>query len=452
MSKDAVVRIVYGATAARRSLLERRPLEEYETPPELLDSIQRLFGERLSPDQVVCRILADVRSKGDDSLLAYSRLLDGAEPESLRVSEKQIETAWQDSSPVLRDALELAAQRIEAFHRRQPLGSWLEWQADGGALGQMVRPLARVGIYAPNGRAPYPSSLLMAAIPARVAEVPEVVVATPPRNGQLNQAILAAAHVAGVREVYAMGGAQAIAALAYGTESVRPVDKILGPGNIFVVLAKRRVYGQVDIDQLPGPTETLLIADDSANPAYVAADMLAQAEHDPMASALLITTSRELAPKVQAEIEMQIQGLDREETIRCSFTSRGGIIVVEDIDEALALANEYAPEHLCLLTQHPWELVGRIKNAGGIFVGELSSEALGDYVVGPSHIMPTGGTARFSSPVNVGDFCKITSVFGVGPQLVRDVTLAGVILAREEGLTAHARAMHMRLDHLEGKD
>ncbi len=451
MTEHSVVRIVYGVEAARDSLLRRTPLEEYEAPPELQASIQRLFGQRLSPDQVVAKILADVRSGGDESLLAYSRLLEGGEPGSLRVPEEQIRLAWERSRPALRHALELAARRIEAFHRRQPCGSWLEWQADGGALGQIVRPLERVGIYAPHGRAPYPSSLLMAAIPARVAGVPEVVVATPRRDGELNQTILAAAHVAGVQEVYAIGGAQAIAALAYGTESVRPVDKILGPGNIFVVLAKRRVYGQVGIDQLPGPTETLLIADDSADPAYLAADMLAQAEHDPMASALLITISRPLALRVRGEIELQLQQLARRETILSSLAARGGIAVVSEIEQALVLANEYAPEHLCLLTERPWDLVGRVKNAGGIFVGQLSSEALGDYVVGPSHIMPTGRTARFSSPVNVWDFIKITSVFGLGPDSVRDITPAGVTIAEEEGLTAHARAMRLRLNQLEGR-
>jgi len=286
----------------------------------------------------------------------------------------------------------------------------------------------------------------MAAIPARVAGVGEVVVATPPREGELNDAILAAAYIAGVREVYALGGAQAIAALAYGTESVPRVDKILGPGNIFVVLAKRRVFGVVDIDQLPGPTETLLIADGSANPAYVAADLLAQAEHDPLATALLLTTSEELAMKVQGELERQLKALSRGEVISASLANRGGIVVVDSLDVALELANEYAPEHLCLLTADPWSLVGRVENAGGVFVGEWSSEALGDYVVGPSHIMPTGQTARFSSPLNVGDFLKITSVFGLGPATARELGAAAITLAEVEGLTAHAQAVRLRLE------
>ena len=446
------LRIVYGAEEARHTLLRRQALEDYELSEALQASIRELFGEPLTADQVVARILAEVKADGDLAVRKYTRLLDGADLETLRVPEERIALAWQRTEPAIRQALELAAQRIAAFHQRQPRNSWLEWDAEGGALGQIVRPLERVGIYAPNGRAPYPSSLLMAAIPARVAGVPQIVVATPPRQGDLNDTILAAARVAGVREVYALGGAQAIAALAYGTESVPRVDKILGPGNIFVVLAKRRVFGTVDIDQLPGPTETLLIADDTTNPCYVAADMLAQAEHDPLASALLITPSPQLALQVREQVEQQRIGLSRCEIILSSLAARGGIVVVQDLDEALDLANEYAPEHLCLLTATPWDLVGRVRNAGGIFVGELSSEPLGDYVVGPSHIMPTGQTARFSSPVNVWDFVKITSVFGLGPIAAREIGPAAIVLAENEGLTAHAQAVRMRLNALEKRE
>ena len=446
MDAEPYLRIVYGADEARDTILRRQRLDEYEAPPALAQSIRALFGEDLSPDQVVTRILSDVRARGDAAVLDYTRRIDGAELEGLRVPEARVAAAWRATRSDLREALELVASRIEAFHRRQPHHSWLEWDADGGALGQIVRPLARVGIYAPNGTAPYPSSLLMAAIPARVAGVKQVVVATPPREGRLNDTILAAAHVAGVQEVYAMGGAQAIGALAYGTESVPRVDKILGPGNIFVVLAKRRVFGAVDIDQLPGPTETLLIADDAADPILVAADMIAQAEHDPMASALLLTTSQTLAWRVRDEIAQQLPSLARRDTIAASLSARGGIAVVPDLDTAIDLANTYAPEHLCLLTANPWDLVGRVTNAGGVFVGEMSSEALGDYVVGPSHIMPTGQTARFSSPINVWDFVKITSVFGVGPATARSVSAAAVTMAEEEGLTAHARAVRLRLE------
>jgi len=449
MSGELSIRIVYGEEEARRTLLRRQTLDEYELSEELLAANERLFGEPLTADQVVARILAEVKEDGDSALFNYSRLLDGTTLDTLRVPEERIESAWQRTDPELRRALELAARRIEEFHQRQPRNSWIEWDKDGGALGQMVRPLERVGIYAPNGRAPYPSSLLMAAIPARVAGVPQVVVATPPRDGELNDTILAAAHIAGVKEVYAVGGAQAIAALAYGTESVPRVDKILGPGNIYVVLAKRRVYGVVGIDQLPGPTETMLIADEATNPAYVASDMLAQAEHDPLASALLITTSEALAIKVREEIGRRLGDLSRSEIIRSSLNTRGGIVVVKTLDSALDLANEYAPEHLCLLTANAWDLVGRVKNAGGIFVGEASSEALGDYVIGPSHIMPTGQTARFSSPVNVWDFVKITSVFGLGPDVAHEISDAAIAIAEEEGLTAHAQAIRVRMDELE---
>jgi histidinol dehydrogenase len=449
MVQESVVRIIQGAAEGRRTLLRRLPLDEYEAPSALQASINTFFGESLTPDQVVARILAEVRADGDTAVRYYSRLLDGSTLEALRVPQERIDLAWKRTDPVLRDALDLAAQRIDAFHRRQPRNSWLEWDQEGGALGQIVRPLQRVGIYAPNGRAPYPSSLLMAAIPARVAGVPEIVVATPPRDGELNDTILAAAHIAGVREVYAVGGAQAIAALAYGTASVPRVDKILGPGNIFVVLAKRRVFGTVDIDQLPGPTETLLIADETADPATIAADMLAQAEHDPMASAILLTPAESVALAVRDQMVRQLAQLPRSETILASLASRSGIVIVHDLPEAMNLANEYAPEHLCLLIANPWEWVGKVRNAGGIFVGDLSSEALGDYVVGPSHIMPTGQTARFSSPLNVWDFIKITSVFGVSPGVAQQISAAGIAIAEKEGLTAHARAMRMRADKLE---
>ncbi len=442
------LRIVHGREAAARTLLQRQALEDFAASDDLRASIASLFGEPLSPAEVVARIIAEVRAQGDEALRRYSALLDGAVPQAFRVPPERIAEAWERIRPALREALQQAAERIRAFHTRQYASSWLEWDGQGGALGQIIRPLQRVGIYAPHGRAPYPSSLLMAAIPARVAGVPEVVVATPPRDGALNDAILAAAYVAGVEEVYALGGAQAIAALAYGTESVRRVDKIMGPGNLFVVLAKRQVYGAVDIDQLPGPTETLLIADETANPAYVAADLLAQAEHDPLASAILITPSEALARAVQGEVERQIERLSRRRIIEEALSARGGIALVANLDEALDLANAYAPEHLCLLTADPWGLVGRVQNAGGIFVGELSSEALGDYLVGPSHIMPTMGTARFSSPVNVWDFLKITSVFSVSAPTARQISPAAIVLAEEEGLTAHAEAIRLRLGDL----
>ena len=345
----------------------------------------------------------------------------------------------------LRDALETAAERIRTFHARQPSDSWTHWDEEGGT-GQIVRPLDRVGVYVPGGGAAYPSSLLMAVIPARVAGVREVVVATPPgRNGTVAPAVLAAAAVAGADTVYRMGGAQAIAAMAYGTETIPCVDKIVGPGNIFVTLAKRQVYGIVDIDQLAGPTETLLIADEAANPAFVAADLLAQAEHDTMATSMLITPSTTLALAVQHAVDEQLSELERAPVIRSSLEQNGGIVLVSSLDEAVELANAYAPEHLCLLVSDPWPLVDRIHHAGGIFVGEHSSEALGDYVTGPSHIMPTSGSARFFSPLSIRDFLKVTSLFAVNERAEKRLGPAAIQLAEAEGLTAHAMAIRRRL-------
>jgi histidinol dehydrogenase len=310
----------------------------------------------------------------------------------------------------------------------------------------MIRPLQRVGVYVPGGTAAYPSSLLMAVIPAQVAGVKEIAVTTPPGpQGTGAPSILAAARVAGLERVFSLGGAQAVAALAYGTESVPRVDKVVGAGGLFVTLAKKLVYGDVGIDGLYGPTETLLVADDTADPALVAADLLAQAEHDPLATALLITPSARLAAAVQAAVVRQTASLARRAIVEESLAGQGAILVVGDLDEALALANAYAPEHLCLLVADPWSLVGRVHNAGGIFVGEGSSEALGDYVVGPSHVMPTRGTARFASPLHVADFCKVTSVFAVGDATARRLASAAQTIAQAEGLTAHAAAVAARL-------
>ncbi|MHB1354621.1 MAG: histidinol dehydrogenase [Anaerolineae bacterium] len=445
MSNEQVIRIIKGEEAARQTVLCRRSLDEYEATPAMQAEIQQLFGQPLTPDEVVTQILRDVRAEGDCAVRRYSLLLDKGVIQPVRVPEERIQLAWQRTPLLLQQALQCAAARIADFYRHQAQSSWLSWDDKGGAQGQIVRPLERVGIYAPNGRAPYPSSLLMAAIPAKVAGVPQVVVVTPPRNGELNDTILAAAYVAGVSEVYAIGGAQAIGALAFGTATVPKVDKIMGPGNIFVVLAKRRVYGTVGIDQLPGPTETLLVADQDANPVFVAADMLAQAEHDPLASAILITTSDELALRVRDELTRQLGSLSRRDVIEASLAANGAIVIVPDLQTALNLANEYAPEHLCLLVNNPWEYLGQVRNAGGVFVGEWASEALGDYVIGPSHIMPTGQTARFSSPVNVWDFCKITSVFNLNKASVPLLSETAITLAEQEGLTAHAQAVRLRL-------
>ena len=430
---------------AGKSILLRHPPDETVMTPEMMERSRTLFGAPLTPDQVAGLIIKEVRTKGDMAIRHYSRLLDGIAPEEIKVKGEDIDKAMSTVPVDLINALQISADRIRAFHEKQPTGSWIHWDEDGG-LGQMVRPLARVGLYVPGGQAIYPSSLLMAAVPAQVAGVEEIVVATPPnQDGSIDPVVLAAAHIAGVHAVYGMGGAQAIAALAYGTESVPKVDKILGPGNIFVVMAKRQVFGVVDIDQLPGPTETMLIADDTANPAYAAADLLAQAEHDPMASAILLTYSRSLARAVQEEVDQQLTSLNRSAIIKASLQNNGGIVITKDISQAIDIANTYASEHLCLLLKEPWAYVGRIKNAGGVFVGEYSSEALGDYVTGPSHIMPTGGTARFSSPVSVRDFLKIISVFGINEQAGERLGPSAITIAEAEGLTAHAAAISQRL-------
>lgn len=416
-------------------------------PAAVRAGIRATFGEDLGAEQVVQRILDDVRTRGDAALKHYTQAFDHAEIHDLRVSEAQIDAAVERVGPDVMAALHTAAARIRAFHEHGRRKSWLDHTPTGGALGQLIRPLERVAVYAPGGRAPYPSSVLMAAVPARVAGVQEVVLASPPGGpgGEVSDVLLAAARVACVDAVYRVGGAQAVAALAFGTESVPRVDKIVGPGNLFVVLAKRMVFGQVGIEALPGPTECLVVADDSANPAWIAADLLAQAEHDPLACSLLITPAHDLADAVDAEVARQVQTLPRRAIVEESLANRGGIVETVSLDEAVELANAFAGEHLCLAVRDPWTWLGRIRHAGGVFLGELNAEAIGDYTAGPSHIMPTGGTARFSSPVNVDDFLKIISVFGLGPDDLREAGPPAVILARAESLEAHARAVEFRL-------
>jgi len=436
---------VYTVEEARPTILRRKPLEAVELPPTMRQSMVRIFGMDLSPAEAVARILEDVRERGDEAVREWTRRIDGVELAALAVEPTQLEAAYRGLDPDLQQALEIAAARIESFHRRQPLHSWLDSQPSG-SLGQLVRPIARVGLYVPGGRAAYPSSLLMSAIPARVAGVQTLVVAVPPAHetGLPAPGVLAAAHIAGVDRVYRIGGAQAIAALAYGTESVPAVDKICGPGNLFVTLAKRQVTGLVGIDGLPGPTETVVVADESARPGLVAADLLAQAEHDPLATAILLTPSRDLAARVAQEVAARLSRLPHPEVAADSLRQRGGAVVTGSLAEALALANAYAPEHLCLSVADPWSYVGQVQNTGGLFVGEHSCETLGDYVAGPSHVMPTGGTARFASPLSVADFVKITSLIALGPEEARHLAPAAARLARFEGLEAHAEAAEAR--------
>jgi histidinol dehydrogenase len=415
-----------------------------------MERIAALFGEALTPAQAVGRILQEVRKEGDAALRKWTEKLDGVTLEDLRLPQSELQVALEDLPGELRRALEEAARRIEDFHRRQPLTSWVT--QGGGTLGQLIRPIRRVGLYVPGGSAPLPSSVLMSAIPARVAGVKEIALVTPPRRNPplVDRTILAAAALAGVDEVYLLGGAQAIAALAYGTQSLPAVDKIFGPGNLFVTLAKQQVYGAVGIDGLAGPTETVVVADESANPAWVAADLLAQAEHDVLAAAILLTPSQRLAEAVQVEVARQLEGdagyeaLSRGEIIAASLQNRSGIVLTRDLDEALELANLYAPEHLALSVADPWRWLEKVSAAGGVFLGEHSFEVLGDYIAGPSHVMPTGGSARFASPLNVWDFVHIVSLVALDASTAAQVGPAAAQIAGAEGLDAHARAARLR--------
>jgi len=441
--KEFTLKIIRDLEVAKSTLLKRLPLELEEIPPGLKQRIKEAFAEELTPQQVVERIMADVRSKGDAALFDYTKRLDGVELTNLEVKREEIAQSYAKVSQELVSALNLAAQRIQAFHLNYKRQSWVDF-VEGG-LGQWFRPLERVGIYIPGGTAYYPSTLLMTAIPARVAGVKEIILTIPPREGAIPPAILVAADIAQVDRVFNVGGAQAIAALAFGTPSIPKVDKICGPGNIFVQLAKKMVYGMVGIDGLYGPTETIIFADETANPVICAADLLAQAEHDPLASAILITTSSELAARVNQEIENQLIRLERREIAATSLENKGGIIIVTDVDQAVELINDYAPEHLSLMMRDAWSYSEKIKNAGGVFIGEDSPEAMGDYTAGPSHVMPTGGTARFNSPLTTDDFLKVTSVIAIDSQTLRAIGPAAAIIAQAEGFSGHARAVEIRL-------
>lgn len=423
--------IVDDLAAARAGVLRRAPLDEDTATAE-----------------AVAAIIAEVRAGGDAALRALSARLDGAAPAQIEVPREVWRAAAERLEPELRAALELAAAEIRRFHERQARNSWVDFGVEG-ARGQLLVPLQRVGVYAPGGAAPLPSSLIHAAVPARVAGVEEIVVCSPPQRGtgMPAEVVLAAAEICAVDRVFAVGGAQAIAAMAYGTESVPRVDKIAGPGNRFVIQAKRLVYGAVGIESLPGPTETMVIADAHAEPRFAAADLLAQAEHVE-ASAILLTDSPPLARAVQAEVGRQLEALPEVNARAAAdaVSRRGAIVVVPDLDAAFALANEYGPEHLCLLLADPWAHVGKVRNAGGVFLGEQSFEVLGDYVAGPSHIMPTEGTARYASPVNVDDFRKVISLVGLNAAALARIGPAARRIAEAEGLFAHAAAVRARLE------
>jgi len=421
---------------------------EIEATPALKESIKQLFGKEMTLEQTTQYIIDDVRQRGDEALFELNQKIDGVKLSILQVSSDEIAAAYEAIDDELLGALELAAERIQAFHEVQKENSRTDFMDD--ELGQLVFPLERVGLYAPGGKASYPSTVLMTAIPAKVAEVKEIILATPPaKDGSIDAAILVSADIAGVDKIYKAGGAQAVAAMAYGTESIPKVDKVCGQGNIFVTLAKKNVYGAVDIDGIQGPTETIVVADDSANPLFCALDLLAQAEHDEMASAIMITDSKQLADSVVKEIEKQLETLERSQIAKEAIERSGAIIVVDSIDDAIDLANTYAPEHLCLTVKDPDTYMSRITNSGGIFIGESSPEGVGDYVAGPSHVMPTSGTARWSSPLSVNDFLRTSNVIAIKQHSLREIGHAAAIIARAEGLTAHAKAVEERLKKLE---
>ena len=443
------LKLLKGLVEAEGLLNRLDPLDLSELPETVVARTRQLFGEGVTPEQSVVQMLSDVQQQGDAALRRYAELLDGARLDEFRVSDAEINQARESIPDELNQALELAARRVTQFHQSTLPKSWVDREQ---GLGELVRPLERVGLYIPGGTAAYPSTVLMTAIPARVAGVQEVVLVTPRRGEEpLNPVVLAAAQIAEVDVVYQIGGVPAIGALAYGTESIPKVDKICGPGNVFVTYAKQLVRGRVDIDGIFGPTETIVLADQTANADFCAADLIAQAEHDPLATAILVTDSPGLIQEVEAALARQLPGLARADLAKSALESRGKAVLVENLEEAVELANRVAPEHLCLMVADPWSWAERVKHAGGLFLGEFSPEVMGDYVAGPSHVMPTGGTARFSSALGVHQFLRTMPVVGLSPEDFLDLGNAAVQMANAEGLTGHSSAIQLRLDHLEAR-
>jgi histidinol dehydrogenase len=433
---------------ARSDVLCRAPLEAAKLPSAVREVIRRTFGAELGVTEVVDRILREVREQGDTALVRYNRKIDGVIGEgtdSLELTLEEMEAAYDDLDAELIGALRGAADQIRRFHKGQLEHAICSFEKDG--MGQKVRPLSRVGMYVPGTVAVYPSTVLMTAIPAKVAGVRELVMVTPALpDGRISSLKLVAAHIAGVERVFRVGGVQGIGALTFGTESVPRVDKICGPGSVFVTEAKKKVYGLVGLDGVFGPSETVVIADGKADVEIVAADLLAGAEHDEMATAILISTSEKLATSVLGELQSQINGLDRGEVARASLEARGGVAVVADLEEAVELANDFAPEHLCLHIDRPERLLNKLHSAGAVFVGGASAESIGDFTAGPSHVMPTGGSARFASPLGVQDFLKATSVVSLDEKALRKLGPPAAIIARAEGFGGHARAIERRLE------
>ena len=406
-------------------------------------------------EAAVADILANVKEKGDEALFSYTREFDKVEvtSETIRVTEEEIKEAYEAVDASLLEVIHKALVNIRTYHEKQRQNSWFTSTENGTMLGQKVTPLDRVGVYVPGGKAVYPSSVLMNIVPAKVAGVPHIVMTTPPgKDGKVNPSTLVAAKEAGADEIYKVGGAQAIGALAYGTSSIPKVDKIVGPGNIFVALAKKAVYGHVSIDSIAGPSEILVLADETANAHYVAADLLSQAEHDEMASAILITTSTELAQNVEKEIEGYLKVLSRKEIISKSLENFGYILIAEDMDEAIEAANEIASEHMEIVTKDAFEVMMKVRNAGAIFIGEYSSEPLGDYFAGPNHVLPTNGTAKFFSALSVDDFIKKSSIVYYSRSALREIHKDIIQFATSEQLTAHANSIAVRFEEEDKKE
>ena len=423
---------------------------DHDTKKNLLeDLLKRSPNQYSAYEKDVAKILEDVKREGDKALFGYTARFDGAhlDAETVRVTEQEIQEAYDQVDEELLGIIRRTLHNIRTYHEKQRQNSWFDSRPDGTILGQKVTALARVGVYVPGGKAAYPSSVLMNIAPAKAAGVDEIIMVTPPdKNGKVTPTTLVAAKEAGADVVYKIGGAQAIGALAYGTESIPKVDKIVGPGNIYVALAKKAVYGHVSIDAIAGPSEILVIADDSANPSYVAADLLSQAEHDELASAILVTTSEELADAVSKEVDRFTAQLSRKEIIQKSLDNYGYILIAESMNEAISIANEIASEHLEIQTKNPYDVMTKIRNAGAIFIGEYSSEPLGDYFAGPNHVLPTNGTAKFFSPLSVDDFIKKSSIIAYSKEALEKVHEDIESFAAAERLTAHANSIHVRFN------
>ncbi len=429
------MRIVQLSQESRKSILN-----------DLLKRSPNNYGQY---ESTVNDIIETVKAKGDEAIFEYTKKFDRFDltAENIKVTREEIDAAYAAMDPKLVDVIRKSASNIRSFHEKQLRNSWFTSREDGTILGMKITAIEKAGVYVPGGKAAYPSSVLMNVIPAKVAGVDQIIMTTPPgADGKVNPGTLVAADIAGVDTIYKVGGAQAIAAMAFGTRSIPKVDKITGPGNIFVALAKKAVYGYVSIDSIAGPSEILVLADETANPRYVAADLLSQAEHDELASAILITTSKELAEKVSEEVDKFTAELSRTEIIQKSLDNYGYILLAEDMTQAIETANEIASEHLEILTRNPFEIMTKIRNAGAIFLGEYASEPLGDYFAGPNHILPTNGTAKFFSPVNVDDFIKKTSIISYSREALEQVHKEIELFAESEGLTAHANSIKVRFE------